>query len=93
MIGVLRVAEQVEHVELLVALVALERFDDRLGGEPLMHEQRQGGHVEREPLRLARPVQERRAHRLEPLRCGACASSSDLASMISRISASPASRA
>jgi hypothetical protein len=57
--------------ELRVELVPLERLDDALGREPLMHEQRERGHLKGEPLRLARPVQERRAHRLEPLRSGA----------------------
>ena len=53
----LGVAEQVEHVRLAFRVV--ERLDNRLGGEPLMHEQGQCGHVKREPLGLAGPVQER----------------------------------
>ena len=35
-----------------------ERFDDRLGGKALVHEKRQRGDVERQPLGLARPVEE-----------------------------------
>jgi len=47
----------------------LQRLDDRHGGQPLVHEQRQGGHVEAVPLDLAGPVEERlhalqRRHRI-----------------------------
>src|SRR2546425_6128859 len=62
----LRVAVKLaEKILLLVALVALERFDDGLGGEPFVDEQRQRGHVEREPLRLARPAEEGLRERLQ----------------------------
>jgi hypothetical protein len=57
------IAEQVQP-ELRVELVTLERLDDALGREPLMHEQRQRGHIEGEPLRLARPVEKWRAQSL-----------------------------
>ena len=56
--GVLRVAEQLEHGLLLVALVAGQRLDDGLGGQALVDEERQRRHVEGQPFGLARPVEE-----------------------------------
>ena len=44
-----------------------ERLEERPGQEPLADEQRQRRHVEREPLRLARPVEEGARERLQPL--------------------------
>jgi hypothetical protein len=54
----LRVAEQFKQRALRVALVADQRLDDRLGRESFMDKERKGRHVEREPLGLARPVEE-----------------------------------
>ena len=62
----LRVGEELQ-LHLPVALVPGERLEDRLGRKPLVHEERQRRHVEREPLRLAGPVEERLAERLQPL--------------------------
>ena len=64
----LRIAEQREHVFLLVRLVSGERFNDGFGREPLMNEERQGRHIERKPFRLTSPVEEGLAQALE-LRC------------------------
>ena len=62
----LRVGKELE-LQLPVALVAGKRLQDRLGRKALVDEQRQRGHVEREPLRLARPVEERPRERFQPL--------------------------
>ncbi|MFO0006130.1 MAG: hypothetical protein ACK559_33910, partial [bacterium] len=60
-----RAEEVCEEARLLVPLVLLQRVENRAGGQPLMDEQRQRRHVERQPLRLARPVEERARHRLQ----------------------------
>ncbi|HEY8724018.1 MAG TPA: hypothetical protein VIL92_09200 [Gaiellaceae bacterium] len=52
-----------------VALVAGEGLEDRLRREPLMDEQRQGRDVERQPLGLTGPVEERRAECLQSVDC------------------------
>ena len=51
--------EEIEHVHLAVAGIPLQGFEDRGGGQPLVHEQRQGRHVEGEPLGLPGPVEGR----------------------------------
>ena len=60
----LRVGEELE-LHLPVALMSLERLEDRLRREPFVDEERQRRHVEGEPLGLAGPVEERLAKRLE----------------------------
>ena len=60
----LRVGEELQ-LHLPVALVPLERLEDRLRREPLVDEERQRRHVEREPLGLAGPVEERPRQRLQ----------------------------
>ena len=57
--GMLRVTKQSEHILLLVGLVPRQRFDNGFGGEPLMNEERQGRHVERQPFSFPGPIQER----------------------------------
>ena len=60
--AVLGIAEQARtcpSVRAAVFAVRFESLDDRLGREPLMDEQRQSGNIERQPLRLAGPVEER----------------------------------
>jgi hypothetical protein len=64
----LRVGEELQ-LHLPVALVASKGLEDRLRREPLVHEERQRRYVEREPLRLADPVEERFPKRLQPLDC------------------------
>jgi len=61
----LRVGEKVEHGDLLVAFMPLERFQNGLGREALMDKKRQGWHIERQTLGLARPIQEWRTESLE----------------------------
>ena len=63
-----RVGEEL-HLHLLVALVGLERLHDGLRREPLVDEERQRRHVEREPFRLAGPVEERLAESLQCIDC------------------------
>jgi hypothetical protein len=53
----LRVGEEL-HLHLPVALVSLQRLEDRLGRQPFVDEERQRRHVERQPLGLAGPVEE-----------------------------------
>ena len=56
--GSVLLAEEAEQVQLAARPVALDGLEDGLGGQPLVHEQRQGRHLEAEPLGLAGPVQE-----------------------------------
>lgn len=63
------ITEQIEHVRLLVGLVADERLDDGPRGEPFVHEERQRRHVERQTLGLTRPVQERSTEPPQVLDC------------------------
>ena len=62
---VLGIGEKLEQSHLLVAFVTLQCFEDCLGREALVNEQRQCGDVERESLGFARPVEEWLAQRLE----------------------------
>jgi len=87
-----RIAEEVEHIDLLVPPVGLEGFYDGLRGEALVDEKGQRGAVEGEAFRLAGPVKKGAAYGLESFRCG-LASSRFSASTICLIKASPASRA
>ena len=64
-------AEQVEEVGLAVAPVSLQGLHDRGGGQPLMDEQRQGRHLERQPFGLSGPVEERLRQRLQGVDFGA----------------------
>jgi hypothetical protein len=61
------IAEE-EELFLPRLLVSGEGLDDGLGGEPLVDEEGERGHVEREPLGLAGPVEERARQRPELLR-------------------------
>lgn len=55
----LGIAEQVEHVGLCGILTMTgQRLNDGLCRKPLVHEQWQGGSVERQPLSFASPVQQ-----------------------------------
>ena len=57
--------EEIEHVHLAVAGMPFEGFQDRGGGQPLVHEQGQGGYVEGEALGLSGPVEEGPGERLQ----------------------------
>ena len=57
--GEVALPEEIEHVHLAVAGMPLQGFEDRGGGQPLVHEQGQGRHVEGEPLGLPGPVEGR----------------------------------
>ena len=57
--------EQVKQIRLPVARMPLQRIQDRRRRQPFVDEQRQRRHVEGQPLRLARPVQERLGERLQ----------------------------
>ncbi|MNC89274.1 hypothetical protein D3C83_51830 [compost metagenome] len=61
----LRIAEEVQEVDLLVRLVPLQRLENDLGREPLVHEERERGDVERQALGLARPIEEWPAQALQ----------------------------
>jgi hypothetical protein len=57
---------QIEHAHLRSIMpVPLEGLQNRGSRKPLMHKQRQGGHIEREPLRLPRPIEKRPRHPAE----------------------------
>ena len=64
-------AEQVEHVRLAVALVSLQGLHDRGGGQPLVDEQGQRRHIERQPFGLSGPVEKRLRERLQFVDFGA----------------------
>ena len=62
------IAEEIEHIDLLVPPVALEGFENRFRGQALMNEQRQRRHIERQAFRFASPIQERLClHRTDAL--------------------------
>ena len=57
--GEVALPEEIEHVHLAVAGMPLQGLQDRGSGQPLVHEQGQGRHVEGEPLGLPGPVERR----------------------------------
>ena len=59
--GEVALPEEIEHVHLAVAGMPLQGLQDRGGGQPLVHEQGQGRHVEGEPLGF--PAQSRAGER------------------------------